>query len=324
MAWRSVTACAAALTVLAAAVTGADAQGSGSATLKIIAPLRAGSTFDIQARVIGNALHEMTGRTVIVEDRPGANMSLAALACKNAPADGNTICLFTHNLFLNPLLRSDLNYDPNKDLQPVAALSLLEQVFVVSKRLPVKTFAELVKYSKDHPNTLNYGSVGVGSAAHLVQAWLQKVSGGDWKHIPYNGSPKVQAALAAGDIHMTFTPSGNVMGRIKAGDLKPLLTVGDKRNPKLPNVPTIAEAGLPPLPAKSWSGMFAPAGAPAATVAKLHDEIIAIVNTPAFEKRSQQMGLSPAPMTLAEFKAFIAKDQAAWKPLVEASGVKRK
>jgi tripartite-type tricarboxylate transporter receptor subunit TctC len=293
--------------------------------VRIIAPLAAGSTFDLLARAVGSRFEQRTGRTVVVENRVGANMGIAAMACKSAAPDGQTICLFTHNLFLNPLLNSKLNYDPVKDLAPIALLSYLEQVLVVSRRVPVSSYAELVRYAKDHPNTLNYGSVGVGSAAHVVVEWLRKNSGSDWKHVPFNGSPQVQAAIAAGDIHLAFTPPGKVMGRVASGDLKVLLTAGEKRNPALPNVPTFREAGLPSLPAKSWAGLFAPAGTPADTIARLHREFTAIAADRQFQQlHVLKLGLAPATMKLAEFRTFVQSDQRAWEPLLREAGVRSK
>jgi tripartite-type tricarboxylate transporter receptor subunit TctC len=308
--------------LLAAAVQVPNAQ-TQSRPLRIIAPLAAGSTFDLLSRALGARLEERTRQTVIVENRPGANMGLAANACRSAAPDGQTVCLFTHNLFLNPLIKPKLNYDPVKDFEPVALVSFLEQVFVVSRRVPVKSFPELVEHSKDHPDTLNYGSVGVGSAAHLVTEWLRVKSGGDWKHIPFNGSPKVQAALAAGDIHMTFTPSGNVMGRIASGDLKPLLTAGAARNPRLPDVPTFVQAGLPRLEAASWAGIFVPAGTPASVVERLHRDFTAIASANDFKQRHlDKLGLVAARMERAQFKAFVASDQRAWEPLVRQTGIR--
>lgn len=298
---------------------------TSSRPLRIIAPLAAGSTFDLLSRALGARFEERTKQTVIVENRPGANMGLAANACRTAAADGQTICLFTHNLFLNPLLRSKLSYDPIKDFEPITIVSYLEQVFVVSRRVPVETFAALVKFSKDHPDSLNYGSVGVGSAAHLVTEWLRTRSGGDWKHVPFNGSPQVQAALASGDIQMTFTPTGNVVGRITSGDLKALLTAGDRRNPLLPAVPTFVEAGLAALSPKSWAGLFAPSGTPPATVARLHREFSEIASEEQFQKQTlAKLGLTPARMSLDEFKRFIPADQHAWEPLVRQVGLNAK
>lgn len=314
----SIVAAACAALVLPRAAPGQDS----SRPLRLIAPLAAGSTFDLLARAVGARFEQRTGQMVVVENRVGANMGAAANACKTAAPDGQTICLFTHNLFLNPLLNPKLNYDPVKDLEPVALLSYLEQVLVVTRRLPVATFADLVRYSKEHPDTLNYGSVGVGSAAHLVVEWLHKSSGGDWKHVPFNGSPQVQAAMASGDVHMTFTPTGNVVGRIASGDLKALLTAGEKRNPALPDVPTFAEAGLAVLPAKSWAGLFVPVGTPAGTVARLHREFSAIAADERFQQQQlTKLGLAPAQMDLAAFKAFVSSDQRAWAPLLREAGV---
>jgi tripartite-type tricarboxylate transporter receptor subunit TctC len=214
---------------------------------------------------------------------------------------------------------SKLRYDPIRP-EPIAIVSYLEQVFVVSRRVPAETFAALVKYSKDHPNTLNYGSVGIGSAAHLVTEWLRTKSGGDWKHVPFNGSPKVQAALASGDIHMTFTPTGNVVGRIASGDLKALLTAGEHRNPLLPAVPTFAEAGLPALGAKSWAGLFAPAGTPQATIARLHREFSEIASERNSEADTRQAWPDACRMGLVDFKTFIPADQRAWEPLIKQVG----
>jgi tripartite-type tricarboxylate transporter receptor subunit TctC len=295
---------------------------SPSRPLRIIAPLAAGSTFDLQARIMGSRFEERTRQTVVVENRPGANMGLAANACRAAAPDGQTVCLFTHNLFLNPLLKSKLSYDPINDFEPIAIVSHLEQVFVLSRRVPADSLAKLVQYSKANPDTLNYGSVGVGSAAHLVTEWLRTRSGGDWKHVPFNGSPQVQAALAAGDIHMTFTPTGNVIGRIASGDLKALLTAGDRRNPLLPHVPTFEQAGLPVLNARSWSGLFAPKGTPVDIVERLHGVFSQIAREESFRKQMlTKLGLTPADMSRDGFRDFIRADKTAWEPLVRQVGL---
>ncbi len=308
--------------VLAGAHSPSALAQDSSRPLRIIMPLSAGSGFDILARAVAQRYEQRTGRKTVVENRPGANMSIAANACKAAAPDGDTICLFTHNLFLNPLVRKKLSYDPIKDFVPIAPLVFVKQVVVAGKQLPVKTFKDLVAYSKAHPNTMNYGSVGNGSAAHLVMEWLRTASGGDWKHIPYNGAPQVQRALAAGDIQVTFTLSGNVVGRVKSGDLKPLLMVGAKRSPLLPDVPTFTEAGLPALKATSWAGLFAPAGTPPKIIDAMSKAFSAIIDEPAFQKQFlEKRGLEPVTMDPAAFKAFIIADQAAWRPLVEASGV---
>ncbi len=219
-----------------------------SKPVRMIVPLSAGSAFDLLARAMGNTFKERTGQPIIVENRPGANQTVAANACKSAPPDGYTVCLLTQNaVTLNPLLYAKLSYDPEKDLDPVAVVAFQQQVLAVVPQLGVDTIADLVKYSKANPNKLNYGSLGLGSDSHLIMEWLKGVTGADITHVPFNGAPPILTAMKSGQVHMTLLTSGTLKPHIDSGDLKALLTRGsDKRNPALPDVPTFAEA-LPPL-----------------------------------------------------------------------------
>ena len=291
--------------------------------VRMIVPLSAGSAFDLLARAIGNTFKERTGQPIIVENRPGANMGVAANACKSAPPDGYIVCLLTQNaVTLNPLLYAKLNYDPVKELDPVAVVAFQQQVLVVVPSLGVTTFADLVKYSKANPNKLNYASLGLGSDSHLLMEWLKGATGADITHVPFNGSPPILTALKSGQVHLTLLTTGTLKPHIDSGDLKPLLTRGsDKRNQAFPDVPTFAEA-LPPLAATSWAGIFAPAGTPAPILAKLHREFTAIVGEPAFRNRYMvTAGLEPGAVSLNEIRAFMVEDRAGWEPLVKNSGV---
>ena len=238
------------------------AEETPGQSLRIIVPLSAGSAFDILARAMGNAFKERTQQPVIVENRPGGNMGIAANACKSAPPDGSTICLLTQNaITLNPLLYAKLSYNPYNDLDPIAVVALQQQVLAVVPSLGIASVADLVKYSKANPNRLNYASLGLGSDSHLIMEWLKGVTGADLTHIPFNGSPPILTAMRSGEVHVTLLTSGTLKPQIDAGELKALATRGaDKRNPSLPDVPTFAEAGLPPLRATSWAGLFAPEG----------------------------------------------------------------
>ena len=313
-----------ALVFLSAGAIEGRAQDFPSRPVHLIVPLTAGSAFDVLARAIGTRFQERTGQQVVVENRPGANMAVAANACKAALPDGYTVCLFTQNLTLNPLLYSKLSYDPFKDLDPVVPLAFQQHVLVASKFVPSTTFADLVKYSKENPDKLNYGSVGLGSDSHLIVEWLRIVSGGDWKHVPFNGSPQVLLAFARGDVHLLLTTAGNVLQQIASGEMKALLARGDKRFALLPSVPSFAEAGLPPLAARSWAGMFVPGGVPPAVLAKLGRELSEIVNEPAFRERFMApVGMEPAAaMDAASYRKYLLDDQAAWAPLVKESGVR--
>lgn len=312
------------LTCAALLPGGALAQAFPSRPVRLIVPLSAGSAFDVLARAMGEAFKARTQQPFVVENRPGGNMAIAANACKTAPPDGYTICLLTQNaITLNPLLYAKLSYDPDKDLEPVAAVALQQQVLAVTTSLGIGSFAELVKYSKANPNALNYGSLGPGSDSHLILEWLKTATGGNWAHVPYNGAPPILTAMKSGQVHMTLLTSGSMKPHIDSGDLKGLFTRGsERRNPTLPDVPTYAEAGLPPLTATSWAGVFAPIGTPNEVIVTLNREISAIIGDSDFRARYMvQPGLEPAAIPLARMKDFMIKDRAAWEPLVKNSGV---
>jgi tripartite-type tricarboxylate transporter receptor subunit TctC len=251
-------------------------------------------------------------------------MGIAANACKSAPPDGSTICLLTQNaITLNPLLYAKLSYNPYNDLDPIAVVALQQQVLAVVPSLGIASVAELVKYSKANPNRLNYASLGLGSDSHLIMEWLKGATGADLTHIPFNGSPPILTAMRSGEVHVTLLTSGTLKPQIDAGELKALATRGaDKRNPSLPDVPTFAEASLPPLRATSWAGLFGPAGTPPEIIARLNREFTAIINDPDFRARFMvKPGLEPSEIGLADIRAFMAQDRAGWEPLVKTSGV---
>ena len=314
-----------ALAIGAIGAGSAGAQDFPSRPVRIIVPLSAGSAFDILARAIGTRFQERTGQAVVIENRVGGNMSVAANACKSAPDDGYTICIFTQNIILNPLLYAKLTYDPFKDLTPVALVAFQQQVLIAGKSLPVSNFDELVKYSKENPGKLNYASIGAGSDSHLILEWMRVVSGRNWTHVPFNGSPQALLAISGGDVHLLLTTAGNVLQQISSGEFKAIAMRGERRSFLLPEVPTFAEIGLPPLQARSWAGFLAPAGVPPAIVAKLSAEIRAIIAEPDFQERfMRKVALEPAGLNASEFKLFLAADQAAWAPLIQSSGVELK
>jgi tripartite-type tricarboxylate transporter receptor subunit TctC len=323
---KPVVACVSLALALLAPASASIAAGEATAeSLRIIVPLSAGSAFDILARAMGNAFKERTQQPVIVENRPGGNMGIAANACKSVSPDGSTICLLTQNaITLNPLLYAKLNYDPYNELDPIAMVALQQQVLTVIPSLGIATVADLVKYSRTNPNKLNYASLGLGSDSHLIMEWLKGVTGADLTHIPFNGSPPILTAMRSGEVHITLLTSGTLKPQIDAGELKALAARGaDKRNPSLPDVPTFAEAGLPALRATSWAGLFAPAGTPPGIIARLNREFTAIINDPDFRARFMVApGLDPPGIDLADIKAFMAQDRAGWEPLVKASGVR--
>ena len=298
------------------------AEETPAQPLRIIVPLSAGSAFDILARAMGNAFKERTQQPVIVENRPGGNMGIAANACKSAPPDGSTICLLTQNaITLNPLLYAKLSYNPYNDLDPIAVVALQQQVLAVVPSLGIASVAELVKYSKANPNRLNYASLGLGSDSHLIMEWLKGVTGADLTHIPFNGSPPILTAMRSGEVHVTLLTSGTLKPQIDAGELKALATRGvDKRNPSLPDVPTTAEAGLPAFQAQAWNAIFAPKGTSPAIVAKLNAAASKALDDEGVRKRLLDLGSvipTGAERTPEALGALVKSEIAKWTPVLK-------
>ena len=307
---------------------GGAQTGYPSAPIRVIIPLAPGGAIDVMVRALGKAFEQRNGHGFIVESRAGANTIIAANACKAAPPDGATICLLSRSsVSLNPNLYRNLSYDPLKDFEPITNLAFAHQVLILNKNVPVKDFGELVAYSKQHPDKVNFGSFGVGGDTHLVVEWLKHETGAKMTHIPYKGASDAMLAFKSGDIQLLYLIVGNpdIARQINEGEVKGLLVPGSRRNPLVPDVPSFAEAGLSPDQSafETWFGMFAPKGTPAEIVRKLNAEFAAIVKTPDFAKQYLiSKGFAPVGDGSAAFAKFIVEDQAKGKRLVDISGVK--
>jgi tripartite-type tricarboxylate transporter receptor subunit TctC len=299
-----------------------------SAPIRVIIPLAPGGAIDVMVRALGKAFEQRNPHGFVVESRAGANTIIAANACKAAPPDGSTICLLSRSsVSLNPSLYKNLSYDPVKDFEPITNLAFAQQVLILNKNVPVKDFRELVAYSKQHPDKVNFGSFGVGGDSHLVVEWLKHETGAKMTHVPYKGASEAMLAFKSGDIQMLYLIVGNpdIARQVNAGEVKGLLVPGSRRNPLVPDVPSFAEAGLSPDPSafQTWFGMFAPKGTPKEIVRKLNAELSAIVKTPDFAKQYLiSKGFEPVGDASEAFAEFIVADQAKGKRLVDISGVK--
>ncbi len=315
---------AAMLAFLAACCPGSVfAQEFPNRSIKVIIPFPAGGPVDTLARVIGEGFRARTGQNFVVESRPGANTSIGAMACKNAEPDGYTICLLASaTVSINPHLYPDLRYS-RADLAPVTNVSISKVLLMVNKDVPVKTFAELVAWSKQNPDKSNYASFGVGGEIHLAGEWLKKLTGAQMTHVPFAGFAPAITAFDRGDIQVLLPFAiPPVMERIRTGAAKPLLVIGDSKYDPLPDLPTVVEAGLPPIGFETWFGMFAPAGTPSPMIEKLSAEIRAVITDKVFaEKYLTSAGMAPAPMTPAAFGAFLESDSRKALELIKVSGV---
>jgi tripartite-type tricarboxylate transporter receptor subunit TctC len=299
-----------------------------SAPIRVLIPLAPGGAIDVMVRALGKAFEQRNPAGFVVESRPGANTIIAANACKAAPPDGSTICLLSRStVSINPALYKNLSYDPLKDFEPITNIAFAQQVLILNKSVPVKDFKELVAYSKQHPDKLNFGSFGVGGDSHLIVEWLKHETGAKLTHIPYKGASEAMLAFKAGDVQMMYLIVGNLdlTRQIKEGEVKGLLVPGSKRNPLIPDVPSFAEAGLPAHDSTyvTWFGMFAPKGTPGAIVSKLNAELTAIVKTPAFaEQYLLSKGFTPVGNSSEDFARFLVEDKVTAKQLVDLSGAK--
>jgi tripartite-type tricarboxylate transporter receptor subunit TctC len=321
------------IAVVAAAT--AFAAGAGfaqssypSQPIRVIIPLAPGGAIDVMVRALGKAFEQRNQHGFVVESRAGANTIIAANACKAAPPDGSTICLLSRSsVSLNPTLYRNLPYDPLRDFEPITNLAFAHQVLILNKNVPVNDLKELVAYSKQHPDKLNFGSFGIGGDTHLVVEWIKHETGARMTHVPYKGASDAMLAFKAGDIQLLYLIVGNpdIARQINEGEIKGLLVPGAKRNPLVPNVPSFGEAGLSPdqTAFETWFGMFAPKGTPADIVKKLNAELSAIVKMPEFANQYLiSKGFTPVGSSSEELAKFIVEDQKKGKLLVDISGAK--
>lgn len=299
---------------------GARAQAYPTKPIRIVVPFPPGGTSDILARAIGQKLAEEWRQQVIVDNRPGAGANIGAEVVAKASADGYTLFLASTIHTINPSLYKKLNYDPVKDFTPVMLVVATSQVLCVHPSLPVKSVKEFITYARKRPGELNYSSAGNGSQPHLTAELFKARTGINIVHIPYKGAPPAMTDLLAGQVALTFATAPSAVPHVKAGKLRALGVSTAKRISALPDVPTIAEAGVPGFEAVGWNGLVGPAGMPAAIVDKLNATVTRIVHEPAMSKYLSSQGADPETGTPAEFAAYIKSEIAKWAQVVKDSG----
>jgi len=305
------------------AVLSAAAQGYPAKPVKLVVPFPPGGSLDIAGRLIAQKLTEAWGQSVVVENKPGAGGNIGADLVAKAPADGYTIllgALSTHAV--NPSLYSSMPYDAVRDFAPITLIAVTPNVLVVNANSPVRNVSEFIAYTKANPGKLSFGSGSNGSAGHLAGELYKVETGTDAVHIPYKGGAPATQALLAGDTQFMFDNLANAMAQVKAGKLRALAVTTAKRSILAPDLPTMAEAGVPGFDISTWYGLFAPAGTPSAIVAKWNTEVTRILNTPDVRARFVADGAEPAPDTPEQFSRFIAAELAKYARIVKASGAK--
>jgi len=287
-------------------------------SIRFIVPVTTGGPSDLVARILGEKLSVSLGKPVIVDNRPGASNTVGAAMVAKAEPDGYTLLQAAANMATNPILMSDLPFDTIKDFAPVSLTHLTPYVFVVSAQSPVKSLPELLKYIKDNPGKITYGTTGEGSPQQLATLLFAQTAGGlgDMTEIPYKGSSAAHPDLIANRISFMIDPLAAAGPHIKAGLLRALAVSTPQRNPSFPDVPTATEVAVPGYDFSSWGGVFAPAGTPRAIVQKLNAEIGAALSSPDLRKRFADMGLVAKHSTPEEFGKFLQSEMSRWRAVL--------
>ncbi|MEC3766230.1 MULTISPECIES: Bug family tripartite tricarboxylate transporter substrate binding protein [Cupriavidus] len=317
---RSIAIAVAGVAALHTAPTALAADAWPAKPIKVIVPYTPGGSTDTVSRVVFEQVSQRLGQPIIIENKPGANSTLGVGVAARSAADGYTFVSVLAAYSANMSLYSKLSYKP-ADLVPVAEMAELPLFLFASKKLPVKTVAELVDYGRKHPDTLTFGSSGVGSSAHLTGERLAMESKLKLTHVPYNGSAPILPALVSGEVSVAFDPLLVPMPHVKSGKISVLAVASAKRWPGEPNIPTMEEAGFPGFVMSSWTGLLAPAGTPQPIVARMAREIAAATRSPEVTKKLTDLGFVPVGGTPEEFRKLIERDTRRYAEIVKAGKI---
>ena len=301
----------------------AAAQNYPAKALRLIVPFTPAGSVDIASRAIANEMTKTLGQSVTVENRPGAGGNLGGEAAARSAPDGYTLFMSTSGIqAINPALYSKMNFDPNKDLIPVAPLVSLSNVLVLHPSVKANSVKDVIALAKAQPGKLAYASSGAGTSIHMSAAMFTQLTQTDMIHIPYKGSGPALVDLLAGQVQMMFDNIPSSLPHIKSGKLHAIATTGAKRDPALPDLPTIAEAGVPGYESGVWFGLMVPAGTPKDIVARLNAEAVKGAKSPEFVKRMTDLGYNIIPGSPEQMGSMIKDEIARWTPIVRASGAK--
>jgi len=315
------TACA--LVIAAQPAAGAETKSYPAKPIRMIIPFPPGGGSDVTGRVVAAALSERLGSQVIVDNRGGAGGIIGSETAANAAADGYTLLLVSLAHTVNPWLYDLKNrYHPINSFAPVALIAASPVVLVVNPAVPVHSVAELVAIAKAQPGKMQYASAGIGSVTHLAGELFKFTAKIDMLHVPFKGAGAAMLDVMAGHTNLFFGGLLATVTQVRAGRLRALGVGSLKRNPILPDVPSIAEAGVPGYETVNWFGLLAPAGTPAAIVERLHRDISAVQNLPDVQKQFDADGASVLRMTPAAFRDYMIADMNKWERVVKAGGIK--
>ncbi len=290
--------------------------------VRFVVPAAPGGSFDALARIVAQALVDQWPQRVLVDNRPGGAGNIAAREVAKAAPDGYTLLTWNDTLLINPVLFSEPPFDPKRDFAPVSLAMYSPNVLVAHPSTGFKTFADFLKAARANPGKLSYGSPGNGSPGHLSFEILKRLATLELVHVPYRGAGPAIVDLVAGQIPLGMVAIPGAIGHIKSGTLIPLAVTSRERVKALPNVPTIAEAGVPNYQINAFHGFLAPAGTPPAVIAKLEKDINGAIKGAEVNKKLVDLGFDPIAGSAADFAAIIDRDLPVWREVVQMSGAK--
>lgn len=302
----------------------AGAQSYPDRPITLIIPFAPGGSTSIVGRAIADKMTEILGQKIIVDNRAGAGGTVGTRAVADSMPDGYTIALgYTGTLAIGPTLYTKAGYDPRKDFAAIGMIGHAPNSIVVHPSFPAKTLGELVAYAKANPDKVSFGSAGAGSASHITGEYLSSLAGIKIVHIAYKGTGPAMADVLGGHIPMAIAPIPATHANVSAGTLRALAVTSPKRIGLLPDVPTVAEAGLPGFEATLYYGLVAPAGTPRPVIDKLNQALRTALDSDDVKRRLLQDGTEPTPGTPDEYAAFIDRDETKWSKIVKLSGAKQ-
>lgn len=310
------------LAVALLAATHAPAQTYPTHPVRVLVPFAAGGTVDLVARLVGAKLGEDLGQPFLIENKSGAGGTIAATALAKSLGDGYTLMTMHQGLAFNASLYSDLPYDTLRDLAPIANIGSTPNALVVTNTLPVKTMQEFLAYARAKPGGIAYGSGGIGSAGHLSVELLQSLTGTKFTHVPYKGSGPAITDLISGQIQAMLLTMPAVMPYVKSGKVRAIATSGARRSPALPDLPTIAEAGVPGYEYTPWYGMFGPGTLPKELTGRLNSAVNEALADAGVRDKLAQQGLEVHAMTSEQFTEIVHADVARWAKIIRDIGVR--
>lgn len=304
-----------------AVVSAADGSaGFPGRPVRMVVGFAPGGAPDIIGRLVGQRLSEAMGQSVIVDNRPGATGNIGAEIVARAPANGHTLFLATVSLVIAPNFNAALPFDPERSFAPVSRVAAVPLLVVVPPSLPVRSIAELIRYAKSKPGTLNYASVGTGSPQHLSGELFKTTAGVKLVHVPYKGGGPATAAVLSGEAQLFFAGMPPALPHARAGRLRALAVSTSRRSPSAPEVPTVSEAGLPGFEADNWHGILAPAGTPVAITRELNRQIVAVLSRADLQAQLIKAGAEAVSSSPDAFSTFIRSETRKWREVATKAG----